>query len=75
MLAALTAALSAWLISTWLGGLDVAFAAALLIYPVMLRPVAAQDESDQRLLNQLSQHLPQSLVPAYQNLVRFLVDG
>ncbi|MDE0142214.1 MAG: hypothetical protein OXI80_01375 [Caldilineaceae bacterium] len=73
LFAALTAAFAAWLISTWLGGLVVAVAAALLIYPVMLRAVAALDESDRRLLGRLSQHLPQSLAPAYQNLVSFLV--
>ena len=72
-LAALTAAAAAWLISTWLGGLVVAVAAALLIYPVMLRVLAALEASDQELLSRLSQHLPQSLAPAYQGLVQFLV--
>ena len=73
LLAALTASLAAWLISMWLGGLVVAVAAALLIYPVMLRAVAALDDTDQHLLSRLSQHLPQSMVPAYQGLVAFLV--
>lgn len=72
-LAALSAAVAAWLISTWLGGLVVAVAAALLIYPVSLRAFAALDASDQELLTRLSQHVPQSLVPAYQGLVQFLV--
>ncbi len=72
-LAALSAAVAAWLISTWLGGLVVAVAAALLIYPVSLRAFAALDASDQELLTRLSQHVPQSLVPAYQGLVHFLV--
>jgi len=75
LLAALTAAVAAWLISTWLGGLVVAFAAALLIYPVMLRTFAALSASDQKLLNRLSQHLPPYFVPAYQGLVNFLVRG
>lgn len=73
LLAALTASLAAWLISMWLGGLVVAVAAALLIYPVMLRAVAALDDTDRHLLSRLSQHLPQSMVPAYQGLVAFLV--
>lgn len=73
LLAALSAALAAWLISTWLGGLVVAVAAALLIYPVMLRAFAALDSTDQQLLGRLTHHLPQSLAPAYQNLVQFLV--
>ena len=73
LLAALTASLAAWLISMWLGGLVVAVAAALLIYPVMLRAVAALDDTDRHLLGRLSQHLPQSMVPAYQGLVAFLV--
>ena len=73
LLAALSAAAIAWLVSTWLGGLVVAVAAALLLYPVMLRLYAALDDSDQQLLSRLSQHLPQSLVPAYQGLVQFLV--
>ncbi len=73
LLAALTASAVAWLVSTWLGGLVVAVAAAFLVYPVMLRLYAALDDSDQLLLNRLSQHLPQSLVPAYQGLVQFLV--
>lgn len=73
LLAALTASAVAWLVSTWLGGLVVAVAAALLVYPLMLRLYAALDDSDQQLLNRLSQHLPQSLVPAYQGLVQFLV--
>lgn len=72
-LAALSAAVAAWLISTWLGGLVVAVAAALLIYPVSLRAFAALDASDQELLTRLSQHVPHSLVPAYQGLVQFLV--
>ena len=71
--AALSAAIAAWLISTWLGGLVVAVAAAVLIYPVMLRTFAALDASDQELLTRLSQHVPQSLAPAYQGLVQFLV--
>ena len=75
LLAALSAAIAAWLISMWLGGLVVAVAAALLIYPVMLRASAALDASDQQLLNRLSQHLPQSLAPAYRGLVQFLVRG
>ena len=74
-LAALTSAAAAWLISTWLGGLVVAVAAALLIYPAMLRALAALDASDQELLTRLSQHLPQSLVSPYQGFVRFLVGG
>ena len=73
LLAALSAAVAAWLISTWLGGLVVAVAAALLIYPVMLRAFAALDVSDQQLLGRLTHHLPQSLAPAYQGLVQFLV--
>jgi len=73
LLAALTASAVAWLVSTWLGGLVVAVAAAFLVYPVMLRLYAALDDSDQLLLNRLSQHLPQSLVPAYHGLVQFLV--
>jgi len=72
-LAALSAAVVAWLLSTWLGGLVVAIAAAFLVYPVMLRLYAALDDSDQQLLFRLSQHLPQSLVPAYQGFVNFLV--
>ena len=72
-LAALSAAVAAWLISTWLGGLVVAVAAAVLIYPVMLRAFAALDASDQELLTRLSQHVPQSLTPAYQGLVQFLI--
>ncbi|MCY4081595.1 MAG: oligosaccharide flippase family protein [Caldilineaceae bacterium] len=71
--AALSAAIAAWLISTWLGGLVVAVAAAVLIYPVMLRTFAALDASDQELLTRLSQHVPQGLAPAYQGLVQFLV--
>ena len=73
LLAALTAAVAAWLLSIWLGGLVVAVAAALLIYPIVLRAFAALDASDQHLLGRLTQHLPQSLAPAYQGLVQFLV--
>ena len=72
-LAALSAAAVAWLASTWLGGLVVAVAAGVLIYPVTLRLFSALDASDQQLLSRLSQHLPQSLAPAYQGLVQFLV--
>lgn len=72
-LAALTASAVAWLISGTLGGLVVAVAAALLVYPVSLRLYAALDASDQQLLSRLSRHLPQSLAPAYQGLVQFLV--
>ena len=75
LLAASSAAVAAWLISTWLGGLVVAVAAALLIYPIMLRTFAALDDWDRQLLDRLSQHLPQSLTPAYQGLVQFLVRG
>lgn len=73
LLASLSAAVAAWLISMWLGGLVVAVAAGLLIYPVMLRAFAALDVSDQQLLGRLTHHLPQSLAPAYQGLVQFLV--
>ena len=72
-LAALTAAALAWLLSGWLGGLVVAIAAALLVYPVMLRLLDALDASDQQLLSRLDRHLPQALVPAYQGLVQFIV--
>ena len=73
--AALSAAVAAWLISTWLGGLVVAVAAALLIYPVMLRALGALDASDQELLTRLSQHLPQNMERTYHGLVQFLTRG
>ena len=73
--AALSAAAAAWLISTWLGGLVVALAAAVLIYPVMLRALGALDASDQELLTRLSQHLPQSMERTYHGLVQFLIRG
>ena len=71
--AALSAAVAAWLISTWLGGLVVAVAAAVLIYPLMLRALGALDASDQELLTRLSQHLPQSMERTYHGLVQFLI--
>ena len=75
-LAALSAAaLAAWLISTWLGGLVVAVAASLLIYPVMLRALGAMDASDQELLARLGQHLPRSMERTYHGLVQFLIRG
>lgn len=73
--AALSAAVAAWLISTWLGGLVVAVAAAVLIYPLMLRALGALDASDQELLTRLSQHLPQSMERTYHGLIQFLIRG
>ena len=71
--AALLAAVVAWLVSTWLGGLVVAVAAAALTYPAMLRMFDALDDTDLHVLSRLSQYLPQSLAPAYQNLLHFIV--
>ena len=72
-MAALLAAVVAWLVSTWLGGLVVAVATAALTYPAMLRMFDALDDTDQHLLSRLNQYQPQSLKPAYENLLHFLV--
>jgi len=72
-LAALSAAAVAGLISSWLGGLVLAIAASILVYPVMLRAFAALDTDDHALLRQMHAYLPKQLGPAYQSLVDFLV--
>ena len=71
-LAALSAAAVAGLISSWLGGLVLAIAAGILVYPVMLRAFAALDTDDHALLSQMNAHLPSQIRPAYQSLVDFL---
>ena len=72
-LAALSAAVVAWLISSWLGGLVLAITAGILVYPVMLRLYAAIEASDHALLSRANPYLPSRLLPAYQGLVDFLV--
>lgn len=72
-LAALSAAAVAGLISSWLGGLVLAIAAGILVYPVMLRAFAALDTGDRALLRQMHAYLPKQLEPTYQSLVDFLV--
>ncbi len=71
-LAALAAAAVAGLISSWFGGLVLAIAAGILVYPLMLRAFTALDASDHALLSQIKSYLPTQLGPAYQSLVDFL---
>lgn len=72
-LAALSAAAVAWLVSTWIGGLVLAIAAAVLAYPVLLRFFAALDVADHALLTRASEFLPQSMAPHFLSFVDFLV--
>ena len=72
-MAALSAAAIAWLITASLGGLVLAIAAAILVYPVMLRLFVALEASDYDLLTRATAYLPETVTPAYQTLISFLV--